>query len=552
MKKLTGFIALAVFAAACFVTPVAAATTYEDVPSNAWYREYVYELTDKDILTGKGKNRFDPNAAITRAEFAKVLAAAAGIKPEAVKGSTGFKDVKDSAWYAPYVKWAAEQGIVNGVGDGRFAPDDNISREEIVVMIARYANKVSSYSFPQHHEVVQFRDTHRVSEWAKTAVAALQQAGIMGGYENKTFLPLANATRAETSKIVAIYLRMEADSDYTPEATQYLPESEWKSKPQYSKFNREIYGISVRGVVINSYTMTAGAIMANDRISSSETMASMVEKSGAAIAVNGTYFDAYSKEGNYQPWDTLVIDGEVVRINNPRPVFGADAAGEPFIGVLKIGLTLSYAGADGETMTLKVPNGLNREPYEGEALIYTSYWGSTLGFNAAAAIAVDGDGKIVEVVYESDIALPEGGFVYAMSGFATDRWELLQTCKIGDALRWDASIEGTPTGSVATAVGGGPTIVKGGKAYTNYSGEGFYYADVLKGNASRSCIGVRADGFVVIVMTYCTLQELTDIMIHLGCVDAMNLDGGGSSGLYVNGTYMRTPGRKLNNMLYFK
>ena len=103
--------------------------SFQDVPSDAWYAEYVTYLTEKSIVSGKTANTFAPNDFVTRAEFVKIIAGVAGADVTSAAGSS-FSDVDAGAWYAPYVAWAAENGIVTGSGD-KFNPNSRITRQDM-------------------------------------------------------------------------------------------------------------------------------------------------------------------------------------------------------------------------------------------------------------------------------------------------------------------------------------------------------------------------------------------------------------------------------------
>ena len=124
----------------------------------------------------------------------------AGINPDSYK--TGkFTDVKADAYYAPYVNWAAQNGIVEGVTATTFAPDTNINREQMAVIMANYAKKLG-YDLPKPLQTVTFADNAQISSWAKNAVRAMQQAGILAGKNGNKFDPKGTATRAEVATVL--------------------------------------------------------------------------------------------------------------------------------------------------------------------------------------------------------------------------------------------------------------------------------------------------------------------------------------------------------------
>ena len=142
---------------------------FSDVPDDAWYAPYVYDLADQGILNGKGNGIFDPNGSITRGEFAKILAAASGEDLSSCNGRDIFCDVRPSDWFSPYVSWAYDKGIVFGVSEKEFAPNEKITREQMAAMICRYA-KYQNVPLTEINALVVFKDDAVINDWAKENV----------------------------------------------------------------------------------------------------------------------------------------------------------------------------------------------------------------------------------------------------------------------------------------------------------------------------------------------------------------------------------------------
>ncbi len=173
---------------------------------SGWYDEYVSYLAARDIVKGKGAGRFEPTASITRAEFAQLLANLSGDDFGTYTG-TSFSDVKSGAWYAQAVQWAYKNGVVMG-SNGKFNPTDRITRQEMAVMIARYADKVAKFSLPKKEQATSFTDQDSIAAYATEAVNSMQRAGIISGRNDNSFAPKDNATRAESSKMVAVLIKL--------------------------------------------------------------------------------------------------------------------------------------------------------------------------------------------------------------------------------------------------------------------------------------------------------------------------------------------------------
>ncbi|PZD93050.1 hypothetical protein DNH61_25035 [Paenibacillus sambharensis] len=176
---------------------------FEDV--SGWAADYISYLAARGIINGVGVGKFAPGHAITRAEMTALLAKLSGADLAKYSTST-FRDVNADAWYASYIAWGAESGIVNGVGDGRFNPDGRITREELAVMLARFAEQ-AGYSLPSVQEAGAFADSSKISSWAADSVRSMQQAGIIQGQGSGMFKPKGQATRAEAAKMLAVFVQ---------------------------------------------------------------------------------------------------------------------------------------------------------------------------------------------------------------------------------------------------------------------------------------------------------------------------------------------------------
>lgn len=176
-----------------------------------WFAEYVYDAVSQGILNGKGVHAdgipyYNPEGLITRGEFAKILAAASGEDLSEYEDLGIFPDAKDH-WASTYINWAAEKGIVTGFPDGSFRPQDSITREQMAVMICRYA-AYKGIDLSKTVTKADFADDAQIT-WSAEAVYAMQQAGIINGYhENGAFWfkPAGNATRAEAAAMISRFL----------------------------------------------------------------------------------------------------------------------------------------------------------------------------------------------------------------------------------------------------------------------------------------------------------------------------------------------------------
>ena len=179
---------------------------FSDVSANAWYASAVQYAVEHGLMAGVGNGRFGPEEPMTRAMLVTVLWRYAG-RPEA--GKNPFTDVPAGQWYTEAVTWAAENGVVSGVGNGRFAPNGNITREQMASILFRYA-KLTGLDTSKRGELAGFPDEGQVSSWAREALSWAVGEGIISGTAEggRTILkPQGNATRAQVASILMRFIR---------------------------------------------------------------------------------------------------------------------------------------------------------------------------------------------------------------------------------------------------------------------------------------------------------------------------------------------------------
>lgn len=184
------------------------APVFTDITGH-WAADNILFAASRGLLSGTSDTTFSPGTGMTRGMFVTALGRLAGINPDSYQ--TGkFTDVKADAYYAPYVNWAAQTGIVEGVTATTFAPDTNINREQMAVIMKNYAAKLG-YDLPQTLKAVTFADNTQISSWAKDAVKSMQQAGILAGKNENKFDPKGTATRAEVATVLRRFVEIVID-----------------------------------------------------------------------------------------------------------------------------------------------------------------------------------------------------------------------------------------------------------------------------------------------------------------------------------------------------
>jgi plastocyanin len=176
--------------------------TFTDVDKNQWYNEAIEYVVSKGVMEGNSNGTFTPNKDLTRAALAQILYNAAG-KPEVTVEDT-FTDVAADKWYATAITWAAQNGVVEGYDDGTFKPDKEISRQDLAVMLWRYAGKLEAGA----DTLESFTDAAKVNDYAQEALQWATENGIVQGKDNNVLDPKGNATRAQAATMVMRYLQL--------------------------------------------------------------------------------------------------------------------------------------------------------------------------------------------------------------------------------------------------------------------------------------------------------------------------------------------------------
>ena len=193
-------LSLSLLPAGASAAPVGAAdcsarrVSFVDVKESDWFYDGVQYTVTKGLFKGVSDNAFGPKVKMTRGMVVQTLYALAG-KPKVSK-TTRFPDVKPGDWYADAVAWAVKKGVASGYDNGRFGPNDTITREQMAVMLHGYQKK------PHSNQSLKFVDADRISGWARPAVNWAVEKGLMNGVEGNRFAPSATATRAEGAVIM--------------------------------------------------------------------------------------------------------------------------------------------------------------------------------------------------------------------------------------------------------------------------------------------------------------------------------------------------------------
>lgn len=177
---------------------------FTDVSSNAWSYSAVKYVYENKIISGYNSYTFAPSDKVTRGMFVTMLYNLAG-KPSLKSNTSKFSDVRNSNdWFYKAVLWASQNGIVSGYSNGKFGPNDSITREQLAVILNKYA-KYKNKNTSQTNNLSSFSDRNKVSSWATNQVKWAVGAGVITGNKNGTLNPGGSATREETASMIYKY-----------------------------------------------------------------------------------------------------------------------------------------------------------------------------------------------------------------------------------------------------------------------------------------------------------------------------------------------------------
>lgn len=277
---------------ACSLAPVSAATPrFADVPESAWYAEAVTAVTNAGLMQGTAPGRFSPDVAMTRGMFVTVLGRLA--EANVADLQTKFTDVPAASPYAPYIAWATQNGIAQGVGNGRFAPDAALNREQAAVLLARFL-KISDAA-----PAVTYGDAADISSWAKDSIAQITALGYLKGDTTGRFLPQGILNRAQAAVLLhRLSLRKDAAQDtLAMEILSKLSLDEkigqvlflnfrnWKTSDMDAPAGLEVLNDEVIGVM-NKYHL-GNIILFGENVKSTEKTARLVHALQSATREGG-------------------------------------------------------------------------------------------------------------------------------------------------------------------------------------------------------------------------------------------------------------------------
>ncbi|MBE6574259.1 MAG: hypothetical protein E7652_07690 [Ruminococcaceae bacterium] len=177
---------------------------FTDAVAGQWYYSSVKYCANNGLMNGTGANSFNPKGGVTREMFVQTLANIEGIDASLYKDKTAFDDVKAGQWYSAAIEWARANKIVNGISEVKFGLGQSVTREQMATMFRRYV-EYKGGDITASADLSSFKDSAKISEWAKDGVAFAVAVGLFKGDNKGNFNPQGKATRMELATVLHRY-----------------------------------------------------------------------------------------------------------------------------------------------------------------------------------------------------------------------------------------------------------------------------------------------------------------------------------------------------------
>jgi len=493
-----------------------------------------------------------------------------GREDEALKtaASNPFADVNagHDAYGIPYVAYAYDSGLTQGRSATVFDPDTALAARDYVTFLLRalgYDDAAGDFSWAQ---ALPFA----ASIGMMTPGAADQLAALTlnrGDMVDLSYAALGctmkdgKQTLAEKLCAEGIFTREEGE-----QAGVLGRNAGWVYvyEPYVApvRYERRTVSTSVGAVTAHVITVnarddrvTVRSAMVDNTLGHTAAFSSIVAGSGGAVAViNGNFFNSY--DAFQDPIGHVMVNGTFLQAISGLSSLGIEKNGTVSIGRLPVFTRITGEGANIWWDAYEVNSAKGQGDYT--SVLYTPAYGGSVTFNVNAYAMIVSNSVITDyraVSAGESVTIPSNGFVFYMGSlYAAEAW--VSTPAVGTRitsvapyLRDADTADSFSLDDVVSIVSGSPRLVKDGQIVYDLD-SGFQEARFTTMSTPRTAVGINSAGELLLVsVPSATIQQMRELMAGLGCVDAINLDGGGSCAMYYNGQYLATPGRNLTTTL---
>jgi len=473
-----------------------------------------------------------------------------------------FKDVPD--WAKPYTSYGYEKGYAAGRDATTYDPDGKMDFKSYTTLMLRalgYDDQKGDFHWataPHHAAEIGLMDN--ASAAAVSAEPTFYRSDIVDmSYAALTMeLKDGSSTLAEKLISAGVFTKAQGQAEGVlsgPVQYKYV----YKDNSTVSRESKT-YSVASGNVTANVITANLAnpkvrvkAAMVNNRVGATDSFANIVKNTNAKVVVNANYFESYQKF--QKPIGHFMSDGNFLFGNSGLPSMAFTNSGEMRVGYESVVFNVYVNG-----QLYWDCNQLNMDIAQGEYgyVGYTPAYGDSVAITYDSTVITVSNGTITsvnQVAKGGSAAIPADGFVMVFGpGYTSTSWyKQPQVGMTNVTLKPEKGMSAADfdLNGVTNMVTGSPMLVKGGQQYTAMD-SGFEDPSRFGPTARnpRTAVGKTADGKLIIVSTgSATIQQMRELMLQLGCVDALCLDGGSSTALAYDGQVVTSPGRQLTTTL---
>jgi exopolysaccharide biosynthesis protein len=333
-----------------------------------------------------------------------------------------------------------------------------------------------------------------------------------------------------------------------------LASSSVSYKSESVSYNGKTYAVQMVLVDLKDPYLRVMPIVAEAGVGHVEDFNSILSRNDAVAGLNGTFFDAYEDNAAARYPNGLMIDSGDIVHSGANQALSVRIDKLPQIEYLKTEMKVVVTHSDASKYTFS-PWGVNK--YYGASVLdqvnlFTSNFGKSVSFTNGTKIVVDE--KIIKQITSNTVLIPPNGQVIFVGNTDSNLKYIVSKLHVGDKVELQASVktvnETVSSENWETAIGVGPKLLTRGMVDIDFKRDGFTDPKITTNANARSFIGVdKSKRLVLGTMSGATAPDMANVLLKLGLTDAMNMDGGASSGLYYEGSMKRKPGRLLSNAL---
>lgn len=340
-----------------------------------------------------------------------------------------------------------------------------------------------------------------------------------------------------------LYIRKDGDAVDVPAA-----EKVFAKKQTISVGDKDT---TVQYILIpQSSGLKADVSLAQNGIGQTESLSSLAKRSSAKAAINGSYFQSYDNTKAQDPYGLLIKNSKLVHAENTGSAIGFTSSGTVKIGIVRGSVAITVGGSSYNTSLVNHIPAMDSNT----VVLFTSARGRSTGCAFGTSVVVQ-NGEIISVSSKKDTSIPNNGYVLLFTG---EKATVAQGFKKGTKVSYNISYvnqagNAVDWSNIETAIGAGPLLLKDGATVINPEKEGFTDTTGFNMTTTRSAVGITKDGDILLVGgVKCTLNQLASVMSQLGAVQAICMDCGSSSGLYMTNGSVPAPAKEISNALIFK